>query len=99
MMGALFAFGGFVLMDGGMLALGNIFLLVGTAAVLGPSRLRALALDRRNIAFNLFLLVGLALTLRGSPRTGILLELVGLYYLLKSVLLVPVRMLRSVLGL
>eukprot|EP00466_Bigelowiella_natans_P012668 jgi/Bigna1/59752/fgenesh1_kg.6_\ len=98
-MGLLFLLTGFTLSDGGLLALGNLFLVAGCFLTLGIQSAKATLLEPSNLKFTLFLLVGIAVVLSGRPRIGILLELIGLYNFMKSFLYTPVALVKSYLGL
>mmetsp|Transcript_5111 Transcript_5111/g.9952 ORF Transcript_5111/g.9952 Transcript_5111/m.9952 type:complete len:115 (+) Transcript_5111:1-345(+) len=96
--GALFAFIGFSIFDNGLLALGNIYLVSGCFIMLGYPRTKGLLLKYSNLKFTLFLVAGFTIVIAGWPRIGILVELFGLYHLMKTFLYMPIQIARSYLG-
>lgn len=70
--------------DGGLMALGNIFLLLGLSLVVGLQRSLGYFLERSRAKATGALLFGMAVVLYGFPMIGIVLELYGLVIILRG---------------
>ncbi|OQR79168.1 vesicle transport protein GOT1B-like [Tropilaelaps mercedesae] len=70
--------------DGGLMALANIFLLLGLMLVVGVQRSVTYFLERSRAKATGALLLGMAVVLYGSPMIGIVFEVYGLVVILRG---------------
>ncbi|XP_022660102.1 vesicle transport protein GOT1B-like [Varroa destructor] len=70
--------------DGGLMALANIFLLLGLTLVVGIQRSVAYFLERSRAKATGALLLGMAVVLYGFPMIGIVFEIYGLVIILRG---------------
>jgi len=71
--------------DGGLMALGNIFLIIGLILSVGVRRSVSFFFDKKRITATLCLALGISIVLLGWPVFGILFELYGLSVILRGI--------------
>jgi hypothetical protein len=95
---ALLCLGVLLMFDGGLLALGNIQLVVGLMMAVGPTHFVASFLVLNRLPFTLGLFLGFGLVLAGWPVTGLVLQIGAIFALFKAYILSKLGILRSLLG-
>jgi len=71
--------------DGGLMALGNIFLIAGLILSVGLRKSLGFFFDKKRITATLCLALGICIVLLGWPAVGIILELYGLSIILRGI--------------
>jgi len=70
--------------DGGLMALGNLFLILGLVLNVGVRRSLTYFVDRKRAKATVSLLLGMCIVLYGLPIIGILFEVYGLAVILRG---------------
>ncbi|CAF2312445.1 unnamed protein product [Rotaria sp. Silwood2] len=84
--------------DRALLALGNIFLIVGVILLLGISRARTFFVQPDRLTGSACFFAGIALLLLRWPIVGVILEIIGFYKLFGGFFPVIISVLRSIPG-
>ncbi|CAF0910589.1 unnamed protein product [Adineta ricciae] len=84
--------------DRALLALGNIFLIVGVILLLGLGRARTFFVQPDRLTGSACFFVGIALLLLRWPIVGVILEIIGFYKLFGGFFPVIISVLRSIPG-
>ncbi|CAF0725110.1 unnamed protein product [Rotaria sp. Silwood1] len=84
--------------DRALLALGNIFLIVGVILLLGIGRARTFFVQPDRLTGSACFFAGIALLLLRWPIVGVILEIIGFYKLFGGFIPVIISVLRSIPG-
>ena len=97
--GCFLGFTGFCLFDNGLLALGNILLLLGVTLALGISRVASLFIATDSLIGTIGFAGGLFLVLLGWARIGVAVEVIGLLWVFGGLIYPALRWMKTLLTL